>query len=193
MGSHGQELLVRRVHHHLVPLSRFKQRGHPLRPIVVVENGDISIVVADGDMAVFGRVCDSSSLLLDRIGTERGGCRLDLVSLVWLSAHHIETPNFALSQDLLVLDADFKNGVVVTASQESSFLLNDLKTPGFTVVVRDVDQLLVSAVSVHSLDFAIVMSDEDLAIKDVQGRGEVVDFERDLSHELVLSSVAGED
>jgi len=138
------------------------------------------------------RISDSSSLLMRRSRSHSGGGGLDLLSLVWLSTEKIVRPDLSLLDHLLVLDAVLVDGVVISAGQESTFFLEDFETPSLTVEVRNVDELLVGSISVNDLDSTVVMTYKDSAIQDIEGGSVVVDIERNLSHELVLSSLASE-
>jgi len=125
-------------------------------------------------------------------GSHGGGSGLDLLGLVWLSAEEIIRPDLSLLDHLLVLDAVLVDGVVISTGQEGSFLLEDFETPSLTVEVRNIDELLVSSISVNDLDSSVVMTNENSAIQDIKGRSVIVDIEWNLSNELVLSSLASE-
>jgi|TARA_B110000305_G_C18837445_1_gene358558 hypothetical protein len=64
MCSHSKEILIWRVHKAFGPLLGLIKSGNPLAEIIVVENGDITIVVADSHMVPFLAICDSSTLHL---------------------------------------------------------------------------------------------------------------------------------
>lgn len=66
--SHGQILLVRRVGKDLTPLSWFVESSDSLVEVIVVEDQDVSVVVAHGDVVVLLRVGDGSTLLVNRVG-----------------------------------------------------------------------------------------------------------------------------
>ena len=76
-------------------------------------------------------------------------------------------PNLARSEHSLLPDADFVEFVVVTAGQESALLRNDLETPAFTVVVTGGNEVLISALDVHCDDSAIIVTDKDLSIQEI--------------------------
>lgn len=65
MGANSEVLLVRRVSHDLTPFSWLVEGGDPLRPILVIHDHHISVVVADSQVVMLGRVSDASSLLLN--------------------------------------------------------------------------------------------------------------------------------
>lgn len=68
-----------------------------------------------------------------------------------------------------IFDAELEDLVVVTTGQESTFFFDDLETPGFTVVMSNTMEHSVGAVNVDSLDGAIVVANENLAVQDVEG------------------------
>ena len=73
MRTNSQELLVWRVGHNLTPFSWFVESSDSLGEIIVVKDVNISVVVAHGDVVVSLRVSETSSLLMDWIGTHGGG------------------------------------------------------------------------------------------------------------------------
>jgi len=106
---------------------------------------------------------------------------------------HISRPNLALFDHLLILNAELVDHVVVTAGQEGSIFFDNVETPGFTIVMTYVHQLFIGSINIDGLDFTIVVSDENLFVKDVEGRGEVIGLKRDLSQVLKLSLIDIED
>ena len=64
-----------------------------------------------------------------------------------------------------------------------------MQAPGFTVVVRRVNDLTVAAINVDGLNLAIVVTDQDASVKNVEGAGLTELLERDLSEELVFTLV----
>ena len=118
-------------------------------------------------MIPFSTVGNASSLLMDRCRTESRCGGLDLIGLVWFSLVHVVGPDLAFSDQAFVLDAVLVDQVVVTTGEESAFILNNLKTPSLTVVVRSVNQLLVTSINVHCLNLTVVVTDDDLSIKDI--------------------------
>ena len=62
-------LLVRRINHDFTPLSGLVESGDSLCPVVVVQDSDISIVVADRQMVMLGGVCQASRLLLNWVAS----------------------------------------------------------------------------------------------------------------------------
>lgn len=139
------------------------------------------MVVADGDMVVESRVADGSGLLVSWVGAEGGGCGLDLVGGVGLSVVVFGEPDFSGSDAALVADAELMELVVVAAGQEGSLLRNHLQTPALAVVVRHVHDGLVSAFDANGGDTSVIVADEDLAVKVVDGAGLVKGLERDLT------------
>lgn len=85
-----------------------------------------------------------------------------------LSTVQVEGPDLARFDALLVLDAELVDHVVVSAGEEGSLLLDDLKSPCLTIEVGLVHELLVSSVDIDSLDLTIVVTDKDLAVKDIK-------------------------
>lgn len=85
-----------------------------------------------------------------------------------LSTVQVEGPDLARFDALLVLDAELVDHVVVSAGEEGSLLLDDLKSPCLTIEVGLVHELLVSSVDIDSLDLTIVVTDKDLAVKKIE-------------------------
>jgi hypothetical protein len=55
--------------------------------------------------------------------------------------------------------------VVITACQEGGLLRNDLETPAFTVVMRNINDCLISSFEANSSNTSIIMTDKDFPIK----------------------------
>lgn len=55
--------------------------------------------------------------------------------------------------------------VVVTTCQEGGLLRDDLETPAFTVVVRNIDDCLIGSFEANSGNTAIIMAEKDFSIK----------------------------
>lgn len=191
--SEGQVLLVWGVSEALAPFSRLHQTGDSLREVIVVQDRHITIVVGNCNVVPSWRVSDTSGLLVSWGGGHGSGGRLDLLGLIRLSAEEVVGPNLSLLDHLPVLDGILVDGVVVSASQECTFVFENFKSPSLSIEVGDVDELLVSSISVHHLDSSVVMSNKDSAVQNIDGGGVVVDIKRDLSNELVFTLVAGED
>lgn len=120
-------------------------------------------------MVTLWAVCYSSALLLNWVRAHSGGSRLDLGGLVRLATEELEGPNLALLDHFLVFHVDLEDLIVVSASEEGSLVLEDLKTPSFSIVMRYVDELLVGAIDVDCLDSTVVVTDQNLSIQDVKG------------------------
>mmetsp|Transcript_19392 Transcript_19392/g.29768 ORF Transcript_19392/g.29768 Transcript_19392/m.29768 type:complete len:355 (-) Transcript_19392:470-1534(-) len=193
MRSHSQELTAGRVAHGLVPLLGSLEGNESLAEIIVVEDGDITEVVAHGHVLEARAEGDASGLLVDGVGAQSGSSRLHVGGLVCLSVEQVVAPHLALLDALSVLDAVLVELVVVTAGQEGALVLDDLEAPRLSVVVRDTDHLLVGAVDINGLDNTVVVANQDLAIQDIEGGSEVIHLKRDSSQELVLTSLARED
>jgi hypothetical protein len=148
---------------------------------------DIAIVVTDSNMFKLRWKCDSSTLLLNWTGTHCWGSRFDLVSFIRFASHQLLRPNFSLLDNFFILDAEFTNLVIISTSKESSLILNDLKTPWFTITMRNVDQLLITSILHDCLNSTVVMTNKNFSIKDINWWGEVTVLKSDLSDKLVFT------
>jgi len=89
---------------------------------------------------------------------------------------------------LLVFDAELHDCVVISASEEGSLVLEHLKTPSFSIVVRIMNSGPVCAIDVDSLDSAIVVTDQDFAVQKIERGSEMICFKRNLSQKLIFTS-----
>lgn len=169
MGSDSEVLAIWGVSEDFAPLSWLEESGDSLGEVLVLENVDITIVVAHCDVVVVRRVGDASGLLLDWMGTHGGGSTLDLGSLEWLASEEVEGPDFSVLDHLFVLNAELVDLVVITTCEEGSLLLEDFKTPSFTVMMRGGNKLLVSSINIDDLDGSIVVTNADLSVQDIEG------------------------
>jgi len=55
--------------------------------------------------------------------------------------------------------------VVITTCQEGSLFRNDLETPAFTVMVRNINNCLISSFEANSCNTSIIVTDKDFPIK----------------------------
>lgn len=99
-------------------------------------------------------------------------------------------PNLARSEHSLLDEADLVEFVVVTASQKSALLRNDLETPAFTVVVTGGNELLISALDVDCDNSAIIVADKDLSIQEIHGGCVILDSQWNLTNELKLTTLS---
>lgn len=65
MRANSEVLLVWRIGHNFTPFSWLVESGDPFSPVIVVENSNISVVVADSQMTMLGGICQASCLLLN--------------------------------------------------------------------------------------------------------------------------------
>lgn len=77
------------------------------------------------------------------------------------------SPDFTFLKHFLSLDIKLINFVIITTSEESTLLLDNFKTPSFTVMMRSIDKLLVSSIDINSLDDTIVVTNSDLSIQNI--------------------------
>lgn len=192
MRSHSKHLLIWRIDHDFAPLSWFHEGCDSFGEVIVVEDGDVTVVVAYCYMVVLRAVSDASRLLVFWGLTQSGSGRLDLFGFIWLTLVHLLSPNFTLLNQFFIFDAEFEDFVIVTAGQESTFFFDDLETPRFTVVMSNTVEHSVGAVKVDSLDGAIIVANENLAVQDVECRGGVKLLEVDLSDELIFTLLGSE-
>jgi hypothetical protein len=167
--AYSEVLLVGRVSEGLTPFSWLVESCNSLRPILVIQDGDISVVVADSQVVMLFRICHTSGLLMNWITTHSGCSRLDLLGLVTLAAIQLISPNFALSDQFLVFDAVLEDLIVISAGEEGSLVLKHLETPRLSIVVRIMNSLPVGAVDVDGLDSTVVVTDQDLTIQKIDG------------------------
>lgn len=159
-----QVVPIGRIRQGLAPFSRLVQRRDSPRKVVVVKDVDVSIVIAHSDMSPSRRIGDSSTLLLNRMRGKRRSRRLDLIRLIWLASHQIKGPDFALLEHGLVFYAILVDKIIISTCKESSLILDNLKTPGFTIAVRGINQFFVCSIDVYGLDLSIVVTDENLSV-----------------------------
>ena len=77
-------------------------------------------------------------------------------------------PDLARSNPFLILEAELMEFVVVTASEESLHLRNNLETPTLTVVMRHIVKFIVLPSDVECADPSIIMPNQDLVIHVIQ-------------------------
>ena len=130
---------------------------------------------------------DTSSLGMNRSLTEGGSGRLVLLLCIVFTIVQLYAPNLALLNQLFVLDAEFKDFVVITTSEESSFVFKNHETPRLTVMMSDIHDLSASTVNIDSLNSTVVMTNSDLAIQDVKSRSLIVLLKVDLSDKFVCT------
>ena len=135
---------------------------------------------------------DTSSLGMNRSLTEGGSGRLVLLLCIVFTIVQLYAPNLALLNQLFVLDAEFKDFVVITTSEESSFVFKNHETPRLTVMMSDIHDLSASTVNIDSLNSTVVMTNSDLAIQDVKSRSLIVLLKVDLSDKFVCT-ISGSD
>ena len=99
--------------------------------------------------------------------THGGSSRLDLGSLICLTAKKVIAPNLSLLDKLFVFDAVLIEHVVISARQESAFVVEDLKTPSFTVEMGDIDNLFAGSIGVDNLNSSIVVAYQNSTIEKV--------------------------
>ena len=193
MTTNGQHCLVWRVGHDFRPLFGPRELANLLAERVVVEDCHVTKVVRDGNMTPLLAVGDRSRLLVDwESGKCRGRLNFALGRLVRLAIVHVERPELGLPNERLVLDAVLIDEVVITTSKEGSCLWDNLQAPGLAVVVCCVNDLTVAAINIDCLNLAVVVTDEDASVKNVEGTGLTELLERDLSKELVFTLVIRE-
>ena len=130
---------------------------------------------------------DTSSLGMNRSLTEGGSGRLVFLLRIVFTTVQLYAPNLALLNQLFVLDAEFKDFVVITTSEESSFVLKNHETPGLTVMMCDIHDFSSGTVNIDSLNSTVVMTNSDLAIQDVKSRCLIVLLKVDLSDKFVCT------
>jgi len=113
-------------------------------------------------------VGNTSSLAMNRSLTKGGSGRLVLFLFILITIVHLYAPNYSLLNQLFVLDAKFKDFVVITTSYESTFVFKNLKTPGLTVMMSNTDDLSTCSVNIDSLNGTIVVTNSDLVIQNVE-------------------------
>jgi len=69
---------------------------------------------------------------------------------------------------LLVFDAELVDCIVISTGEEGSLILEHLKTPRLSIVVRMLDGLSVCAIDLDGLDSTIVVTDQDLTIQKIE-------------------------
>ena len=124
-------------------------------------------------------------------GLTHGRCsRLDLGCFVCLTTKEVIAPDFTLLDKLLVLDAVLVDHVIISASKESTLVVEHFETPSLSVEVRNIDHLFLGSISVDHLDSSIVMPNQDSLIEDVESRCMEEIVKGNLSLESVLTLVA---
>ena len=101
-------------------------------------------------------------------------------------------PDLAFLDNFFVLDAELKDLVIITTSQEGASILQDLKTPRLAVVMRDIDELLAGSIDVDDLNSSIVVSNKHSAIEEIKTRSMMIHIKRNLPDVGVLAHSAVE-
>jgi hypothetical protein len=67
--------------------------------------------------------------------------------------------------------------------------LNDLKTPRFTITMSGVYKSLIGTIHVDSNNSSVIVTNNNLVVKDINSRSEMLNSAIDLSDEFELSSL----
>jgi len=80
--------------------------------------------------------------------------------------------------------------VIISTGEESTGLLNDFKTPGFSITMSGVDKGLIGTVHHDGNDSTIIVTKNNLSIKNINGRSEVLNLAINLSNKFKLTSLS---
>ena len=101
--------------------------------------------------------------------TKGGGSGLHLVCFILSSIIVFWNPNFTRSNNLLFFDTNFVELIVITTSEETCMVWNYIKTPAFTIMMRDVDKLLLVTFDIKCDNSTVVVSNDNLVMHHVNG------------------------
>jgi len=88
---------------------------------------------------------------------------------------------------LLVSNTVLMEFIVISASKECSLFSDDFKTPTLTIMMRDVLSDMLSTVDINSANSSVVMTNKNLTLHIVDGRGHGLMLERNLSQVFELT------
>lgn len=83
--------------------------------------------------------------------------------------------------------------VVITTCQEGSLLRNDLETPAFTVMMRNINNCLISSFEANSNNTSIIMTDKDFPIKVIKRTSLVKSLAWNLTNKFEVAFIAAMD
>jgi len=191
MCTNCEPLVIWWVLHTFNPFSWVLENSNDLLEVVIIKNGDITLVVGNCNVGMESWVSNSSTLLMSWEVTQCWGGWSDFVGGIAASIIVlISGPDSTTSCNFSLSNADFVEFVVISWGKEGSILWNDFKTPAFSIAMSDILNLLISSIEVNSNNVSIVVAKQNLLIQNINWRCKVLDLTIDLSDKFKLASLS---